>query len=302
MPGKVLITGATGFVGGWVTEALLQAGYEVTHLGRRKHHNSQVANLLVDITDREGVLRALDKEGFDAVVHLAAADQRQGSGKLFEVNCQGTQNLLDALKGKAPCKFIYLSSIKVYQTLMGEVAEANTTSQGNATYADSKSAAERLVKDLAPNYVILRLSNAYGAPKNIDVDVWHLLFNDLCRSAYEKGKITLKSPPDTLLDMAWMGSVSQVVLQAIINENMKGTYNLGSGKSVAIGEVAQAVARAYQSYFGKSLLVSMPAHAGNIAGFTFNCDKLQSVAPYDVGTHFEVEAIKIFKLLANSKI
>lgn len=301
MPGKVLITGATGFVGGWVTEALLQAGYEVTHLGRKAHHNPSVSNLLTDITDKESLTQVLQNKLFDTVIHLAAADQRQGSDKLFAINYYGTKHLLDALKGKAPYRFIYLSSIKVCPNLSGIVTEETLVSQGSTTYGESKSAAEKLVRELVPNHVIMRLSNAYGAPTNIDVDAWHLLFNDLCRSAFERGAITLKSPPDTLLDMVWMGSVSQVILQAVTGDSIKGTYNLGAGKTVAIGEVAQAVAKAYQAYFGKSLVVNMPPPAGSATGFTFNCDKLQSVAPYDTNTHFEEEAIKIFKLLANSK-
>lgn len=301
MPGRVLITGATGFVGGWVTEALLQAGYEVTHLGRKAHHNPSVSNLLADITDKEALTQELQNKLFDTVIHLAAADQRQGSDKLFAVNYHGTQHLLDALKGNPSCKFIYPSSIKVYPNLSGIATEETPVSQGNTTYGDSKAAAERLVLELAPNHLVLRLSNAYGAPTNIDVEAWHLLFNDLCRSAYEKGEISLKSPPDTLLDMVWMGSVCQVILQAIANDSIKGIYNLGSANTIAIGEVAQAVARAYKSYFGKTLLVNMPPSAGNASAFTFNCAKLQSVAPYDTNTHFEEEAIKIFKLLANSK-
>ncbi len=305
MPGKVLITGATGFVGGWVTEALLNAGYEVSALARRKYPNAQVNSLIVDIADWEGVAHAIKGESFDIVVHLAATGEKQGGVTVEEVNFGGTNNLMKALQSNPPKTFIYLSSLKVYGKLVGTINE-ELYPESKEPYAYSKNLAEKLVLGHCLGWgckvVLLRLSNAYGAPKSIGINAWQLLFNDLCKSAYETGEITLKSPPDTQLDMIWLGSVTQVIKEATANIEANGIYNLGAGKVVTIGEVAKAVALAYQSYFGKALTINMPELSGDIVDFTFDCSKLQSWIKYDTDPHFEEEAIEIFKLLSSTNI
>ncbi len=300
MPGKVLITGATGYVGGWVTEALLSNGYEVTALGRRKYPSEKVTSLIVDIANREGVDQAINGQSFDIVVHLAASGERQGDATLDEINTGGTIKLMKALHSNPPKTFIYLSSIKVYNSLSGVVNEASYA-EGIGSYGYTKQRAERWALSHCHGWgsrvVVLRLSNAYGAPKHVAVNAWKLLFNDLCRSAYETGEITLKSPPDTPLDMIWLGSVADVIFGVIANKEVSEVYNLGAGKSIAIGEVAKAVAAAYQSYFGRDLTINMPEPSGNSPDFTFDCSKLQSLIKYDTDPHFEEEAIKSFKLL-----
>lgn len=301
MPGKILITGGTGYVGGWVTEALLHEGYEVTHLGRRSYPNHQVTSIIADIADRDAVQQALAHQTFDTVIHLAAADQRQHEDVLEQVNFMGMQNLLSALYSHPPSTFIYLSSIKVYGQVSGDITESTPPNALAGAYGRTKLNAENwLLKASNSRNVVLRLSNAYGAPKSKEVEAWHLLFNDLCRSAYEKGEITLKSPPDTLLDMIWLGSVSHVILESIRNDSLHGVYNLGAGKSIAIGEVAAAVSAAYMGYFGKELVINMPEPAGSLPSFMLDSQRLQSVIPYDTQSHFEAEALEIFKLLAQN--
>src|SRR5690606_33460469 len=110
--------------------------------------------------------------------------------------------------------------------------------------------------------VIFRMSQAYGAPKSTHIHTWHPLFNDLCRNGLEKGEITLNAPPDTQLDMIWLGDASQVIPQAVAHTTIDGTFNLGFGKSITTGEVAQAIAQAYHEYTGKQAAITQPALAG----------------------------------------
>jgi UDP-glucose 4-epimerase len=307
MRGKVLITGGTGYVGGWVLESLLNAGYEVTNLGRKAHSNPNVESLIACITDREALQEALSNRYFDTVLHLAAANQLADEETIELVNVKGTQNLIVALQRAKPKLFIYLSTIKVYGPVNGRITEHSVPNLiGSSAYGRSKLAAEKYLLGLPVDWdntrkVSLRLSNAYGAPKNADVDAWHLLFNNLSHGAFARGEIILKSPPDTQLDMIWLGSVCQVILKAISNNSITGIYNLGSGTSVTIGAVAEAVAFAYRGYFGKELTINKPETVGNIVGLKFDCGKLQSQVPYDTHPYFESQVIEIFKLLTTIK-
>lgn len=100
---RVLITGGTGFVGGWTAKAIADAGHSVRFLVRNPDRlHTSVARLGVDvsdfavgdITDRISVRTAL--QGCDAVVHsaaLVATDPRQ-TGEMLSTNLQGAQNVL----------------------------------------------------------------------------------------------------------------------------------------------------------------------------------------------------------------
>ncbi|BBX63970.1 oxidoreductase [Mycobacterium saskatchewanense] len=100
---RVLITGGTGFVGGWSAKAIADAGHEVRFLVRTPEKlKTSVAQLGVDvsdfavgdITDRVSVREAL--QGCDAVVHsaaLVATDPRQ-TNEMLATNMQGAQNVL----------------------------------------------------------------------------------------------------------------------------------------------------------------------------------------------------------------
>jgi nucleoside-diphosphate-sugar epimerase len=100
---RVLVTGGTGFVGGWSAKAIADAGHSVRFLVRNPDRlHTSVAKLGVDIsdyavgdiTDRDSVLRAL--EGCDAVLHsaaLVAVDPRQ-TAQMLSTNMDGTRNVL----------------------------------------------------------------------------------------------------------------------------------------------------------------------------------------------------------------
>jgi nucleoside-diphosphate-sugar epimerase len=304
MPGKVLITGGTGYVGCWLVEALLNAGYEVTNIGRKVHPNTNVESLIASLTDLEALQQVLSSRYFDVVLHLAAANQLADEETIELVNFKGAQNLISALQHTKPKLFIYFSTIKVYGSTVGHITEQSVPNLiGSSAYGRSKLAAEELLLGLPAEWgktrmVALRLSNAYGAPKSVEMDAWHLLFNDLCRRAYENGEITLKSPPNIQLDMIWLGSVCQVVLETISKPTIEGIYILGSGQRITLGEVAEAVATAYQEYFGNPAKLKMPDAKGSIVNLEFDCQKLKALMPYDISNHLVAEAMEVFALLA----
>lgn len=302
MLGEVLITGGTGYVGGWVTQALLQKGYNVTLLTRNPHLQNQTQNIVANLTDPDSLNNALAERYFDVVIHLAAAGERQHEADIWATNYDGTLNLLLALRRHPPKKIVYVSTVKVYGAKEGVITE-NTPTEPQGAYGKSKLVAESLVQifchETQTEAVILRLSNAYGAPKSLNINNWHLLFNNLCLSAFQEGAVTLKSPPDTQLDMIWLNTVCQVITEAAAGPHFEGVFNLGSGQSITTGQVAAAIDTAYQQYSGQQLSINMPQPAGNINPLRFDCSKLQARAPYPITHHFENEAIKLFHLLKN---
>lgn len=112
---KALVTGANGFVGSHLVEALLKRGYEVFCLVRKTSNLSFLSGLKIeyrygDVTDVEPSRKAL--EGVDFIFHLAGLTKAKNKEDYFEVNAQGTKNLIQTCLEANPYikKFIYVSS------------------------------------------------------------------------------------------------------------------------------------------------------------------------------------------------
>lgn len=115
MPGRVLITGISGFTGPYVRAELESRGYQVVGLA---DHAGNAADKTVDLLDAAALGRFLESEAFDYVIHLAAVSfvAHDNASDYYRVNLLGALNLLEALaRAKRPPKKIVLaSSASVY--------------------------------------------------------------------------------------------------------------------------------------------------------------------------------------------
>ncbi len=115
---KVLVTGATGFIGGHVVEELRARAHDVVALVRKTSKPAVLEKAgaelaLGDITDQNSLERA--SEGVDAVVHTAAVVGTYGGWERFQrIGVDGTQHMIDAAASAAVERFVHLSSIAVY--------------------------------------------------------------------------------------------------------------------------------------------------------------------------------------------
>ena len=125
---KVLVTGATGFVGGNVARAFQARGYEVAALVRPGSstltiHDADIEVVCGDIRDRESVSKAL--EGRHAVVHCAALYTfwARDSRLLYEVNVEGTRIVLEEAMKAGVDRCVYTSTVST----VGIPAKGNGT-------------------------------------------------------------------------------------------------------------------------------------------------------------------------------
>jgi nucleoside-diphosphate-sugar epimerase len=112
---RALVTGATGFIGGHLVEALIGEGFEVTCLTRvtsnlRYLEGLNVSFLRGDCTDPESLSGVKD---FDYVFHLAGLTKASSDEEAFRVNEEGTQNIVAAVMRHNPGlkRFVYVSSL-----------------------------------------------------------------------------------------------------------------------------------------------------------------------------------------------
>lgn len=172
---KVLITGATGFLGGRLARRLVDEGYEVRAFARRRSNTDALKKLDVkiaigDLGDESSVAAAVN--GVDIVIHAGAGT----SGTAQDSNTatiQGTRNILEACKSARVKKLIYISSCNVYEVagysenqVVTEEAQLERFPLRRGHYTAAKLQAESLVtgamKDDGCPTVILRPGTLYG--------------------------------------------------------------------------------------------------------------------------------------------
>ncbi|WP_437732212.1 NAD-dependent epimerase/dehydratase family protein [Sorangium sp. So ce1335] len=169
---KVLVTGASGFLGSHVAEQLVQKGHGVVALVRRSSSTKFLSSLrgvelaYGAIEDAESVRRAVVDAGVDAIVHSAGLVKARDEAEFFRVNVGGTRNMLDAAKAAPSLKrFVFVSSLAaIGPSLDGRPVAPDARPAPVTRYGRSKLEAERLVvaeKDALP-VVVLRPPMIYG--------------------------------------------------------------------------------------------------------------------------------------------
>ena len=177
---RVLITGATGFLGSWLTRRLVEAGAEVVALVRDWVPQSELVRSGIldritvvrgDICDRDLLERALGEYEATVVLHLAAQTivgiANRNPVSTFQSNIQGTWNLLEACR-RSPCvrSIVVASSDKAYghQDLLPYGEE--TALEGRHPYDVSKSCADLIAQAYAATWnlpvAVTRCGNFYG--------------------------------------------------------------------------------------------------------------------------------------------
>lgn len=158
---RVLVTGAGGFIGGWVVELFHLCGRSHVRAGLRKWSSGArvgrfpVEIVLCDVLNEGQVDSAV--KGVDAIVHCA-----YGSA---ETTVQGTRNMLEASLKHGIRRFVHLSTIDIYGTREGEVDETSPAEHAGSDYGDSKIEAEKLCWQYYERGLpvsILRPSIVYG--------------------------------------------------------------------------------------------------------------------------------------------
>ncbi|HKP88608.1 MAG TPA: NAD(P)-dependent oxidoreductase [Thermoleophilaceae bacterium] len=160
---KVLVTGASGFLGHAVCAELRDREHEVVSLVRRPGSEPEGTTPAAgDLTDADALARVLDSTRPEAVIHLAAeiASQRD-AGRVHEVNVEGTRRLLEACAATGGPRFVFTSTVVTGDAHGAELTEESELPVETA-YGRSKQEGEALVRGSGLPNVIVRPSHVYG--------------------------------------------------------------------------------------------------------------------------------------------
>jgi nucleoside-diphosphate-sugar epimerase len=172
---KILITGASGFIGSYIVEEALRQGMEtwaaVRKSSSRKYlQDKRIHFIELNLSSETDLLKELEGHDFDYIVHAAGVTKCLHHEDFFSVNTEGTKNLVHAiLKLKIPIKrFVYLSSLSIFGAIKEKQPYQEITEEDiprpNTAYGKSKLAAEKFLDSIGNNfpYIVLRPTGVYG--------------------------------------------------------------------------------------------------------------------------------------------
>lgn len=243
----VLLTGATGFLGSHLLEALLEQGYQVTILKRSTSDTWRIEHLLEQVRafdiDKTGFDEIFSRNNIKLIIHLATFYRKVDSSSDFEemINTNITfPSLLLEAGIKAKIKgFINTGTFFEYDCSEAPVSELNKSKPFN-NYAKTKLLFDTLLhtyKDLI-NIVTLRIFSPYG-PKDNDKIIHRIL------KASSNGELLRLSAGFQKLDFIHCNDVVSAYIKAIDyisrSKEVSEIFNIGSGVPTSLREVVSIV-------------------------------------------------------------
>ncbi len=258
----VLVTGATGLLGSWLTKALLDRGAFVVTLIRdwipenelfRSGMLGRVCVVRGDVCDRETVERALGEYEIDTVFHLAAQTivgiANRNPISTFESNIRGTWSVLEACRRSPTVKQIVVaSSDKAYGSHERLPYSETAALQGRHPYDVSKSCADLIAQSYAVTYglpvCVTRCGNLYGGG---DLN-WNRIVPGTIRSALDGKRPIIRSDGSYIRDYFYVedGALAYLALaeQMAASRELAGeAFNFSNEIQVTVLEVARMILR-----------------------------------------------------------
>jgi predicted dehydrogenase/nucleoside-diphosphate-sugar epimerase len=229
---KILVTGATGFLGKRLVELLLQKGYSIRALARKLSNIEKLKNLNIEVCFGDvadvGSLKAVF-EGIDYVIHAAAdTSGSEEDGRLSTI--QGTKNIIDLCGQFKVKKLIYISSCNVYGVadykagqIVTEESSLERFPRKRGAYSYSKLEAENIVRQAMKRngvpIVCLRPGTIYGPGGEIFTPMIGFGFGHKLFAIIGTGK--------SVLPLIYIDNLVEGIVEAINNDISTGkVYNL----------------------------------------------------------------------------
>ncbi len=257
MTGKVLVTGADGFIGSHLTERLVRAGFDIRAFVLYNSYGSwgwlddcdpelkgRFEVFAGDVRDPYGVRAAM--RGCDVVLHLAALVaipySYHSPETYVETNIKGTLNILQAARDLGVRRVIHTSTSEVYGTARFVPITEDHPLQGQSPYSASKIGADQIALSFYRSFgtpvIVIRPFNTYG-PRQSARAVIPTVITQL---ASGKHRVQLGALHPTR-DFNFVDDTTAGFLAAISAPDAVGeTINLGSGFEISIGDTARVIA------------------------------------------------------------
>lgn len=249
----VLVTGGAGFLGTRTVQQLQSAGHPVAVLddggsGTLKRLEQLEADPtlrvhLVDLRGRDTVAAVCERERPWAVVHLAGRHFipfcEAHPKETWQINVEGTRNLLDALTSFQPRRFLFASTAEVYRESTSPHREDDPLSTPTV-YGRSKLAAEQLLQETTARWdtrvVIARLFNLYGPHHTVSHLIPTIIAQAICGDRLRLGDLS------TVRDYVSVTDAASAIVD-LLAHGPGGIYNIGTGTATSGENAVELVAK-----------------------------------------------------------
>jgi nucleoside-diphosphate-sugar epimerase len=246
---KALVTGGTGFTGSHLVQRLTNNNYKVRVLSRKTSDPcklkwlslSGVEIVFGDMPDKEAVFKAV--EGMDLVFHIAAAYREANlpEQRYWDVNYNGTKNILDACLEYKVKRLVYCSTIGIVSSVKNPPADETTACSPGDIYQRSKCAAEQEVLKYAKERnlpaAVVRPCAIYGPGDTRLLKIFKMI---------EKKKFLFFGSGKALFHMVYVDDlIDGFMLCAKKEEAIGQIFIIGGEEYITLNELSRLVAREF---------------------------------------------------------
>lgn len=302
-----LVTGCAGFIGSYVTEALLAQGKTVVGIDNFcDFYNPQIkrqniANALqnkhfvlkkTDIRNKEDLQQIFKEYRPKLVIHLAAMAGVRPSieqPELYnEVNITGTLNILEAMKAFEVNKLVFASSSSVYgNNKKVPFAETDNVDKAISPYASTKKAAEVIAHTYHYLYgidmMLLRFFTVYGERQRPD-----LAIHKFTKMISEGKPIPFYGDGTSRRDYTYIEDIVNGVLMSLNyvenHENIYEILNIGESRTISLKEMVETIEKALNK---KAIIDQQPMQPGDVTQTYADITKAKQLIGYEPKTDFE---------------
>ena len=251
----VLVTGAGGFIGSHLVDALLSHGANVTafvHYNARNdwgmlegRYNDKTPNLTVlagDVTDSLFVKKAISEKEY--VFHLAALIgipySYTAPESYVNTNVKGTLNVMQACLESGVDRVVHTSTSEVYGTAQYTPIDEKHPLQGQSPYSASKIGADKIAESFYYSFdvpvTIMRPFNTYGPRQSTRAVIPTIITQALTSNEIKLGSLT------PVRDLTYVTDTVQGFIKMAESKKTAGkTINTGSGRGITIGDLADII-------------------------------------------------------------
>lgn len=250
MSGKILVTGGNGFIGEHLVHKLVSLGNEVTvfdlnYQTRMTGENSEKVRFIQGNISETSHVEKLNSYAFDVIYHLASGANVPNSVNDPELdffsNAYGTLKMLEFARKKEIRKFIYISTVSIYDVNNDMPIDENARVKVSSPFGASKLAGESYChafnRTFGTNVNIIRLFNAYGPGMKK-----YFIHDIICKFLENPELIEILGDGKQIRDYLYIDDVVDAFITVAENGQPGEDYNLGSGIPVRIIDVVVKIA------------------------------------------------------------